>query len=346
MIHKQLFGTTKEGKEIFLFSLVNRLGTIVSIINYGAIITAIVTADKEGVFEDIVLGFDNLADYLENPPYFGAVVGRCANRIAGGNFPLNDRIIELTKNRKGFHLHGGFKGFDKQVWEAHSFEKEKECGLQLSYLSRDGEEGYPGNLKTTVRYTLTKDNRLILEFNAETDKTTIVNLTNHSYFNLKGEGNGTVYNHRLQMMADFYTVLTKETLVPTGEWAPVKNTPYDFRQPKAIGEHIGAIPPGYDINFVLNTKEDENRMAARVEDPQSGRFLELYTNQAGVQFYTGNYLENRVGKKGHVYGNHHAFCLETQAFPDAMHHPDFPSVVLNPGERYNRRTIFRFGVMA
>ncbi len=343
MIKSEIFGIMPDSEEkVLKFTVSNKNGLKISFINYGAIITSIITPDKNENFDDIVLGFDNFENYLENPPYFGAVIGRVANRISNGRFSLNGKNIEVTQNGNGYQLHGGLKGFDKKFWEAEPFETENLQGIKFSYLSKDGEEGYPGNLYVAVTYILTEDNELIIEYEAETDNDTVINLTNHTYFNLKGEGKGNVYNHLLRINSDKYLPLTEETLVPTGEVADVINTPYDFRTAETIGKRINTIPPGYDISYILN--ENLKTPFAEVFEPETGRFWEAFTDQPCVQLYTGNYLGGIVGKNNHIYKNHDAFCLETQGYPDAPNHREFPSIVLKNGEKYHKTTKFKFGV--
>ncbi len=340
MLTKTKFGKLSNKRTVHLFTFENTCGTRMSVTDFGGIITSLSTPDCKGHFADIVLGYDTLEPYLQNPAYLGAIVGRCANRIGYGEFILDGKKYVLTKNLGMLQLHGGIQGFSKKLWE-YELLSDKNT-LRLTYFSIAGEEGYPGNLKVTIAYTL-NENSLIIKYEAVTDKPTIVNLTNHSYFNLQGEGGGTVYNHLFRCDADMFTPLNEE-LVPTGEIKSVEDTPYDFRTFKEIGKCIKEIEPGYDINFVLNSEGNIHKLAARVEEPRSQRFLELYTTQPAVQFYSGNYLDNIQGKKGHIYKKHYAFCLETQAFPDAPHHPQFPSVVLRQGEQYAQTTIYRFGI--
>ena len=315
------------------YTLANDLGFEVCISTYGGAITSLKTPDRHGNFGDIVLGFDTLDEYVRNPRYFGALIGRHANRIAGGKFSLNGVEYRLTKNDGANHLHGGFKGFDKRVWSA----RQDGNTLHLSYFSKDGEEGYPGNLTALVDYTLL-DNELRIDYRATTDRDTIVNLTNHSYFNLRGEG--TILDHELTLNADSFTPVS-EDLIPTGEIRSVEGTPMDFRKPKAIGSHIPDVQ--YDHNFVLNDWDGLPRLVARLYESISGRVLEILTTEPGMQFYSGNFLDgSMVGKNGVVYEKYTGLCLEPQHFPDAPNHPNFPSTVLRPGEEYNQTTIFRF----
>ncbi|MGB1127425.1 MAG: aldose epimerase family protein [Opitutales bacterium] len=337
---------------IKLYTLKNNAGTEVKVTNYGAIITSIVVPDREGRFDDIVLGYHRVEDYINavDKPYFGAVVGRYGNRIAKGQFTLDGETYTLAVNNPPNHLHGGVIGFDKVVWDAKPIEGKDFTGLELSYLAKDGEEGYPGNLAVTVRYKLNEDNELEVEYHATTDKATPVNLTQHSYFNLAGEGNGTILKHELHINADYYTPVD-ETLIPTGEIAPIKNTPFDFTIPKAVGRDIAQkneqlqFGIGYDHNFVLNKGGKLGKMtfAASVFEPNSGRFLEIYTEEPGIQFYCGNFLDGRLkGKAGRPYSHRGAIVLETQHYPDSPNQPHFPSTILKPNETYHSKTIFRF----
>ena len=343
------FGTTPEGNPVQLFTLKNGNGVEVSISTFGAAIVSVRTPDRQGRFDDIVLGFDSLDGYLTNAPYFGALVGRYANRIALGRFTLDDATYTLATNNAPNHLHGGVKGFDKVVWTPEA-PAAGEPVVRLRYLSADGEEGYPGNLTTTVTYSLDNDNELTIAYSATTDKPTVVNLSNHSYFNLAGTGD--ILGHQLQIHADNYTPVTS-SLIPTGELAPVEGTPFDFRQPTAIGARIDAddeqirFGGGYDHNFVLSSlgAPGQPAVAARVVDPVSGRTLEVRTTEPGVQFYTGNFLDGSVtGKGGTAYAHRTGFCLETQHFPDSPNQPSFPSTVLRPGETFESTTVFAFGV--
>ncbi|MGC8828550.1 MAG: aldose epimerase family protein [Verrucomicrobiia bacterium] len=346
-IQKISFGQTEEGKNVEQYVLKNNKGMTVKIITYGGIITELLVPDRNGKFNDVVLGFDDLRGYLKGHPYFGAIVGRVANRIAGGKFKLGDKEYTLAKNNGPNHLHGGIKGFDKVVWDAEPIYRSDGVGVKLSYLSPDGEEGYPGNLSVTVVYLLSNDNELKIEYKATTDKETIVNLSNHSYFNLLGAENGLILDHELFINANYYTPVD-DTLIPTGEIKPVEGTPLDFRKPTKIGTRIeqvkvGDNPSGYDHNYVLNGGGVKLDLAAQVYEPTSGRFMEVYTTEPGVQFYSGNFLDGTLtGKKGVVYKKHHGFCLETQHFPDSINHPNFPSVVLKPGQMYTQTTIYKF----
>jgi len=333
-IDKTYFGTTA-GAEVFSYTLSNDRGFRVSIINYGGAITSLWAPDRNGAFKDIVLGFDALENYVNNPRYFGALIGRYANRIAEGRFTLDGVEYQLPRNNNGNHLHGGFKGFDKRVWTA----KEGDDVLHLSYFSKDGEEGYPGNLEAFVDYRLS-DNELSIEYRAVTDRDTIVNLTNHSYFNLKGEG--TILQHELTLNADHFTPVSYD-LIPAGEVAPVAGTPMDFRDGKAIGSQIDLTAAGYDHNFVLNDWAGSLRPAVRLYEPVSGRVLEVLTTQPGIQFYSGNFLDGSfIGKNGDAYVKYAGLCLEPQHFPDAPNHSKFPATVLRAGEEYRQSTVLRF----
>jgi len=332
-IDKTYFGTTA-GAEVFSYTLSNDRGFRVSVITYGGAITSLWAPDRNGAFGDVVLGFNALDDYTGNPLYFGALIGRYANRIADGRFTLDGIEYQLPRNNNGNHLHGGFNGFDKRVWAA----KEGEDVLHLSYFSKDGEEGYPGNLEAFVDYRLS-DNELSIEYRAVTDQDTIVNLTNHSYFNLKGDG--TILKHELTLNADSFTPVSDD-LIPTGDIAPVAGTPMDFRDGKAIGSKIRLIG-GYDHNFALNDWDGSLRSAARLYEPVSGRVLEILTTQPGMQFYSGNFLDGSfVGKNGVAYVKYAALCLEPQHFPDAPNHQNFPSTLLRVGEEYRQSTVLRF----
>lgn len=333
-IEKTYFGTTA-GAEVYRYTLKNEHGYHVSIITYGGAITSLWSPDRTGVFGDIVLGFESLEEYTSNPRYFGALIGRHANRIARGRFTLNGVEYQLPRNNGTNHLHGGFRGFDKRVWTA----KEGDDVLHLSYFSKDGEEGYPGNVEAFVDYRLS-DDELSIDYRATSDRDTIVNLTNHSYFNLKGEG--TILDHELTLHADSFTPVS-EDLIPTGEIAPVTGTPMDFCDGRAIGSEIGLTAAGYDHNYVLNHWDGTLRSAVRLYEPTSGRVLEILTTQPGMQFYSGNFLDGRfIGKNGVAYVKYAGLCLEPQHFPDAPNHPNFPSTVLRAGEEYRQSTVFRF----
>jgi len=333
-----------DGKQVFEFTLTNKYGVEVKILNYGGIVTQLWIPDKNGYLQDVVLGYDSLQDYIKDSPYFGAIVGRYGNRIAKGQFSIDGRTYKLAVNNGPNHLHGGLKGFDKVVWDAIDFMKPDEAGVVLTYLSKDNEEGYPGNLNVKVTYTLTNNNEFKIDYEATTDKPTVINLTQHSYFNLKGQGDGDILNHQLQIFADRYTPVDP-TLIPTGEQREVKSSAMDFRTPKSIGSRISQVEGGYDHNFVLNNADGKMRLVAEVTEPESGRQMDVYTDQPGIQFYSGNFLDGSIiGKGGKVYKKHYGFCLETQHFPDSPNHENFPSSVLKPGETYETQTIYKFGI--
>ena len=347
-VRKQAFGKTGDGKPVDLFTLTNSKGMEVRAMTYGGIIVSIRVPDKNGTMADVVLGHDDLDGYLVNPPYFGAIVGRYANRIANGAFTLDGKTYTLAKNDGPNTLHGGLIGFNKVIWEAKEFHDAKGPGVSFSYLSKDGEEGFPGNLKVKVNYTLTGDNQLIVDYEASTDKATPLNISQHSYFDLAGEGSGDILGHELMLNADHFTPVNK-TLIPTGEIRSVHGTPLDFTKPTAIGARINdnyeqlVVGHGYDHNFVINRKGDGLTLAARVREPNSGRVLEVYTTQPAVQFYSGNFLDGTItGKHGHVYKARDGFCLETQHYPDSPNHPDFPSTIVRPGKTFHSQTVFKF----
>jgi len=347
-IGKSAFGTTPDGESVDLYTLRNDQGMEVTIMTYGGIITSLKTPDKAGVSKDVVLGFPTLAQYLESSPYFGALIGRYGNRIANGKFTLDGKTYALAKNDGPNHLHGGNKGFDKVVWNASERPGQNSATLVLARLSADGEEGYPGNLHVKVTYTLNQDNSLDIRYEARTDQKTVINLTNHSYFNLSGDFSSTILDHVLQIPADSYLPVDAG-LIPTGEIQPVTGTPFDFREPKKIGEDINAVNEqlkrgmGFDHCWVLNKQDGEMALAARVYEPGSGRVLEVYTTEPGIQFYTGNFLDGTLtAKNGGTYARRSGFCLETEHFPDSPNQKEFPSVVLNPGDQYVSRTTFKF----
>ncbi len=345
---KTPFGTTPDG-EVELFSLKNKNGMEVKVTNYGGIITSIIVPDKNGEMADVVLGFDSLSQYLEPHPYFGAIIGRYGNRIANGKFKLDNNEYTLVKNNGENHLHGGTKGFDKVIWEAKKVHSQNKVGVELTYTSADMEEGYPGKLEVTVQYALNNDNQLFIAYQADSDKKTLCNLTNHSYFNLSGEGNGSILNHELTLDANQITP-TDEGLIPTGELQSVKDTPFDFLSATQIGQRIDddhqqlKNGDGYDHNFVLNKRKDNERAAA-LFDPKSGRFMEVFTTEPGIQIYTGNFLDGSlIGKSGKPYLKRGAVCLETQHFPDSPNQPSFPSTTLEPNKLYSSLTIYKFSV--
>jgi len=328
------------GKKIFLYRLTNKNGHQVNLTNYGATITSWVTPDKHGCKSNIVVGFDSIDGYLAQPPYFGATIGRYSNRVANGRFSIGTETYTVAANNGENHLHGGNKGFDKVIWEAKSSE-EGAASVTMNYLSRDGEEGYPGNLQVAVAFTLTDDNELLIEYSGATDKTTIVNLTNHSYFNLTGDINNTILEHTLQINADRYTPVDNG-LIPTGELKAVAGGPFDFLQPHTIGERIAAVDGGYDHNFVLSKKSNGLERVATLSDSISGRTLEVYTTEPGMQLYSGNFLDGSFKTSdGKTIDKHAALCLETQHFPDSPNQPDFPSTILNPGEKFQTATKYK-----
>ena len=342
-INQEHFGQTPDGEDIEQFTLANTNGVTVKVINYGGIITHLFVPDRGGVAKDVVLGFNTLDGYLGEHPYFGAIVGRYANRIGKGKFTLDGAEYTLAVNNGPNHLHGGLKGFDKRVWDAKTVRTDNSVQLVLTYVSEDMEEGYPGTLRSVVTYELTNDNELKMTYEATTDKPTVLNLTNHSYFNLAGQGSGTIYDHELMLTADHYTPVD-EGLIPTGEAVSVKDTVFDFTTPHRIGERINDVPMtgGYDHNFCLNSHDGSLALCARVHEPTSGRIMEIYTTQPGVQFYTGNFLDGSNKGKGSVYNKHNAFCLETQHWPDSPNKPEFPPVVLRPGQTYREQTVLKF----
>jgi aldose 1-epimerase len=338
---KRSFGHAPDGSEVFLFTLKNAGGMIAQITNYGGIVTSLVVPDRNGNFEDVVLGFDTLEEYLGGHPYFGAIVGRYANRISRGRFEIGGEEYRLATNNGNNHLHGGIVGLDKRVWNFETRYEDGGSSLVLTYLSPQGEEGYPGNLSLTVIYTLNDDNELRVTFMAETDRPTPVNLSHHGYFNLTG-GRENVLGHELTINAARYTEVNSE-LIPTGALPEVEGSPMDFRKAKPIGRDIGRVPGGYDHNYVLDGREGELRTAAVLYEPKSGRRMEVLTTQPGVQLYTGNFLDGSLtGKMQQVYNQYDGLCLETQHFPDSPNHPHFPNTILKPGEEYNHTAIYRF----
>jgi aldose 1-epimerase len=341
-IMKAHFGTFDQ-KEVFLYTLTNSHGITVKITNYGGIITSILVPDKNGKPGDIVLGYDSLSQYIANSPYFGAIVGRYANRIAKGTFKLDGNHYKLAINNGKNTLHGGLKGFDKVVWEVHEITDSTSVSLELTYLSRDGEEGYPGNLKVKVIYTLNDHNDLTTLIEAVTDKPTPVNLCNHTYFNLC-EADANILGHILTINANYFTEVNDE-LIPTGNLPSLRGTAMDFNIPVPIGSRIDKVKGGYDHNFVLTKKTGELSMAARLFDPHSGRQVEILTTQPGIQFYSGNFLDGTIRGKGEkIYRKHWGLCLETQHFPDSPNHPAFPNTILKPGEKFLEKTVYQFSV--
>ena len=353
-VRQESFGTTSRGESVSVYTLKNPHGMELTVTNYGGIIVSLRVPDRGGKLDDVVLGYDSLADYEPSSPYFGAIIGRYGNRIARGRFTLDGRAYTLATNNGPNHLHGGVRGFDKVVWEAAPFERRggDSVGLVFRHTSPDGDEGYPGTLRATVTYTLTAKNELIFDYHATTDRATLVNLTQHSYFNLAGDGKGDILGHVVTINADRFTPVDS-TLIPTGEIRSVAGTPFDFRTPTPIGARIEQndqqlrYGPGYDHNFVLNKsgKQGEPTLAARVLELTTGRVMEIYTTEPGLQFYSGNFLDGTLrGKQGVVYKHRYGFAMETQHFPDSPNKPAFPSTILRPGEEYRSRTIYRFGV--
>ncbi len=340
-VERDSFGSTGDGQAVERYTLKNSSGSSVSIITYGGIVTQLRVKDRDGNLGDVVLGFDNLGQYETENPFFGCIAGRVANRIAGGKFTLDGQTYELAVNNGPNHLHGGLKGFDKVVWNAEEVQRDEGAAVRLTYFSKDGEEGYPGNLSVAVTYVLTHDNALRIEYEATTDKATPINLTNHSYFNLAGSGD--MLGHILTLHARYYTE-PDETLIPTGRILPVAGTPLDFTKPASVGGRIGQIEiGGYDHNYVLdNGGRAEPGLAAEVYEPQSGRVMEVFTTEPAVQLYAGIHLDGVEGKDGAVYHRYYGLCLETQHYPDSINQPGFPSVVLRPGETYRTVTAYQF----
>ncbi|HWS00863.1 MAG TPA: aldose epimerase family protein [Prolixibacteraceae bacterium] len=348
-INPEAFNKTIDGKQVKLFTLKNQKGMEITVTNWGARIVSCLVPDKKGVMADVVFGHDSIDGYLNaKENYFGAAIGRYGNRIAKGEFLLGDIQYKLAQNNGVNSLHGGVNGFSKKIWDV----VQKGSGeLNLKLVSPDMDEGYPGELQVSMIYRLTNDNELVIQYEAKCDKATVINLTNHSYFNLHGAGNGTILDHLLTLNADFFTPIDS-TLIPTGEFRPVDNTPFDFRNPTLIGARINSDDQqirfglGYDMNFVLKKSPDQNvSLAASVYEPESGRLLEVFTDQPGIQFYSGNFLDGIYpGKKGKSYGHRTGFCLETQHFPNSPNQPKFPSVVLSPDQVYTHTCIYKFSV--
>jgi aldose 1-epimerase len=351
-VSSEAFGKMPNGTPVDKYSLTNIHRVQVSILTYGGIVQSILVPDKNGKLQDVALGFDNLDQHIKESPYFGAIIGRYVNRIAKGQFTLDGKQYQIPTNNGPNALHGGTTGFDKEIWAAAPIQGSDWVGVELTYLSPDSQMGFPGNLEVTVRYTLDNDNELAIHYSAVTDKDTFVNLTNHTYFNLAGAGNGTVLDQIVMINADRFTPVDK-TLIPTGKLEEVKGTPLDFTKPMAIGARIhsddeqlkNAEPKqgGYDFNWVLSNPGDLNALAVRVTDPESGRTLEMYTTEPGVQFYTGNFLDGTLkGKDGLSYQHWGAFTLEAQHYPDSPNHPTFPSTELKPGGKYTQTTVYKF----
>jgi len=345
-VEKSAFGSTADGKEIDLYTVTNANGLRMSVMTFGATVVSLEVPDRDGNMADILLGFDSAEKYMsEANPYFGATVGRYANRIGNGTFTLDGKEYQLATNDGDNHLHGGNVGYSKVRWNAEPVQTDDEVGVKFTYVSKDGEENYPGTLTCTVVYTLTNNDEMKITYEAETDKATILNLTNHNYYNLAGQGVGDILGHELMLNAEKYTPVDDE-LITTGEIASVAGTPMDFTKPTAIGarvEQVGADPTGYDHNYVLDSGGGKMAPAARVYEPSSGRVMEIFTTQPGIQFYSGNFLDGSItGKDGKVYKKYYGFCLETQHYPDSPNKPDWPTTVLRPGEKYSEATVHRF----
>ena len=340
-VQKESFGRTGDGDEVTLYVMTNLNRLRAGVIDYGASLVSLVVPDRDGKLADIALGFDNLEGYLNRN--FGGTTGRFANRIGGAKFTLDGTEYKLTPNSRGNHIHGGRNGFNKVMWKGKEFRNSEGAGVALSYLSKDGEEGYPGNLNCTVTYTLTDSDELRISYRATTDKPTVINLTNHGYYNLAGAGNGDVLNHVVMINAIRYTPADKD-LIPTGELRSVTNTPLDFTKPITIGSRIDQLTQtrGYDHNYVFDGWDGSPALAVRVYEPTTGRVMWAYTTEPGMQFYTANHVKNMAGRDGKVYHQHYGFCLETQHFPDSPNKPNFPSVVLRPGETFDSMTVFKF----
>ena len=347
-IRKDRFGETIDGIAVDRYTLFNAQGMEALISNYGATVISLKVPDRHGKLVDVTLGYDSLEEYMRGNDYFGCIVGRYANRIAGGKFTLQGKECKLTKNEGDNHLHGGSRGFDKVIWQSENLADDTDQALTLAYFSQDGEEGYSGNLKVSVNYRLTDENELRIEYTAQTDQQTVINLTQHSYFNLAGAGSGDILGHVLTIFADKFTPVD-DRLIPTGKLRSVKDTPMDFRQPTKIGDRIEQddeqliLGNGYDHNWVLNKEEGALALAARVFESQSGITMEVFTTEPGVQFYSGNFLDDRItGKDGQIYHRRGGLCLETQHFPDSPNRPDFPSTVLEPGPKYQSTSTYLF----
>ena len=347
-VRKESFGKTTDGTAVEIYTLTNSKGAEARIMTYGGTVVSLKMPDRKGIYDDIVLGYDSIDGYLSDPgTYFGALIGRYGNRIAKGRFTLDGKEYVLATNNNENHLHGGVKGFDKVVWTAKPAADKKGSALELTYFSKDGEEGYPGNLNVKVVYTLTENNELKIEYSAAADKTTVVNLTHHSYFNLAGAGNGDILKHQMQINADSFTPIDSGS-IPNGELRKVKGTPFDFIVPTVIGARIEQADEqikfgsGYDHNFVLNKTGQALTFAARVYEPTGGREMQVYTTEPGIQFYSGNFLAGVKGKNGKIYAKRNGFCLETQHYPDSPNQPQFPTTTLKPNQKYSQTTIYKF----
>lgn len=348
-VQKTDFGATADGRPVEMYTIRNGQGAEMTVLTYGGIIQSLKVPDRAGAIDDVVMGFDSVAEYEKRSPYFGALIGRVTNRIANGTFSLDGKAYTLAKNNDANHLHGGVKGWDKAVWQAEPFQDKRGPGLLLTHTSPDGDEGYPGRITAHVRYTLTAGNELIVEYHATTDAPTVINMTQHSYFNLAGGKATDILGHELTINADRFTPVN-DTLIPTGELAPVDGTPFDFRAPTTIGARIASTDVqmtrgrGYDHNYVLNRTGDGLQLAATVYEPVTGRTMEIRTTEPGIQLYTGNFLDGSfTGKGGRSYPHRSGFCLETQRYPDSPNQPSFPSIVLRKGEDYRSETVFKFG---
>ncbi|AWB69254.1 galactose-1-epimerase (plasmid) [Saccharobesus litoralis] len=349
MIEQQPYGTLPNGEQVTQYTLTNKAGTQVKIISYGGIITSLKTADKNGKLDNVVLGYDTLEDYLADTNYFGALIGRFGNRIGQGKFTLNGETYQLPQNNGDNHLHGGHYGYDKKNWFVTPYIENQQPGLKLQLSSPDGDQGYPGNALIQVNYLLNDQNELVIDYQAISDKATPMNLTQHSYFNLAGQGD--ILSHELQINASHITPVD-DTLIPTGELTSVTQTPFDFRSAKTIGQDINLADQqlkyglGYDHNFVLDKlAKHALELAARVTEPTSGRVLEIFTQEPAIQFYSGNFLDGSAKGQGRVYQHRNGFCLEPQHFPDSPNKAHFPSTILNPGETYNTRMVYRFSTL-
>lgn len=349
-IEKTIFGNLTDGRQADLFTMKHPDGSVVQITNFGAAVVAVKVPDKEGTIEDVVLGFDNLSDYENIRAFYGAIVGRYGNRIDHGRFTLNGTEYKLAVNDGDNHLHGGIKGFDRVLWQVDDYHARDAAVLKLSYLSEDGEEGYPGNLQVRVTYSFDQDRALRIDYRITCDKPTVKNITNHAYFNLSGNLKDDILGHELMLNADQYLPVVKG-LIPTGEFRPVAGTVMDFRQPHPIGARIDdddqqlKFGLGYDHNWILNKERDSLSLAGTVFEPTSGRLMEIYTTEPGIQFYSGNFMDgSHSGHGGRMYTHRHAICLETQHYPDSPNHDNFPTTVINPGEVYTSTTIYKFGV--
>jgi aldose 1-epimerase len=349
-IKKQGFGKLSDGRDVDLLTLIHPDGSTVELTNYGAAVVSVKVPDKNGKIEDVVLGFDNIEDYEKIRVFYGAIVGRYGNRIAQGKFTLDGVEYNIPVNDGENSLHGGFNGFDKMLWNVDEFDVDNSAYVKLSYLSKDGEEGYPGNMNVAVSYSFTLDHELKIDYKITTDKPTVKNVTNHAYFNLSGDVKDDILNHELMLNADTYTPVTAG-LIPTGETAPVEGTPMDFRKPEKIGSRINEdfeqlkLGLGYDHNWIINNTDGSLKLAGTVYEPVSGRFMEIYTAEPGIQFYSGNFMDgSHSGHDGRVYQYREAMCLETQHYPDSPNHVNFPSTTLNPGEVYTSQTVYKFDV--